>query len=205
MRGRQRPGRGSRCRLTGHLRAQRASSNSETTSAWARCRWRTSWSRVPAVRNRGRFRKGLGQCRKSGRCNLARSGRDRRSSHLLCPSWVDSPRNEVRPHERTPESSEAASHMDSPDRNWFAKLALYHNHSWCAGHRSGAGALSAEHPQSSGLLKRCHFQNARLGSCLGIARAAEIDHLHGRLLDRGGSVPKEIRIRQIPVIVQPAI
>ncbi len=105
--------------------------NSETASAWARCRWRTPWSRVPAVRKRGRFQKGLGLSRKSGRCNLARSRRDRRSSHLLRPSWVDSPRNEIRPHERTPESSEAASHMDSPDRNWFAKLALYHNHSWC--------------------------------------------------------------------------
>jgi hypothetical protein len=75
----------------------------------------------------------LGQSRKSRRRNLARSGRDRRRSHPLRPSRVHGPRDETRQHERTPESSEAASHMDGPDR--FAKLARYHNHPWCRGHR----------------------------------------------------------------------
>ena len=107
--------------------------NSGTTPARALERRRTLQRRVPALWKRGRFRKGLGHSRKSGRRNLARGGRDRRRSHPLRPSRVHGRRDETRQHERTPESSEAASHMDSPDR--FAKLARYHNHPGAAGNR----------------------------------------------------------------------
>ena len=107
--------------------------NSGTTPARALERRRTLQRRVAALWKRGRFRKGLGHSRKSWRRNLARSGRDRRRSHPLRPSRVHGSRDETRQHERTPESSEAASHMDGPDR--FAKLARYHNHPWCRGHR----------------------------------------------------------------------
>lgn len=105
--------------------------NSGTTPA--RALERPLQRRVPALWKRGRFRKGLRHSRKSGRRNLARGGRDGRRSHPLRPSRVQGPRDETRQHERTPESSEAASHMDGPDR--FAKLARYHNHPWCRGHR----------------------------------------------------------------------
>ena len=119
--------------------------NSGTTPARALERRRTLQRRVPALWKRGRFRKGLGHSRKSWRRNLARSGRDRRRSHPLRPSRVHGSRDETRQHERTPESSEAASHMDGPDR--FAKLARYHNHPWVP--------RPSRRPP-----KRCHLQSA---------------------------------------------
>ena len=109
--------------------------NSGTTPARALERRRTLQRRVPALWKRGRFRKGLGHSRNCGRRNLARGGRDRRRSHPLRPSRVNGRRDERRQHERTPESSEAASHMDSPDGNRFANLACYRNHHWGRGHR----------------------------------------------------------------------
>jgi hypothetical protein len=114
--------------------------NSGTTPARALERRRTLQRCAPALWKRGRFRKGLGESRKSGRCNLAGSGRDRRRSHPLRPSRAHGRRDETRQHEPTPESSEAASHTDGPDR--FAKLARYHNDPWCAGNRVDHQALS---------------------------------------------------------------
>ena len=118
--------------------------NSETTPARALGRRRTLQRRVPALWKRGRFRKGLGQSRKSGRCNLAGSGRDRRRSHPLRPGGAHGRRDETRQHEPTPESSEAASHMDG-------LTGLRNRH---------VITMTMVPRPSRRPPKRCHFQNA---------------------------------------------